>query len=239
LVKSLLAIISVMILASCAQKPSDRVDPADYEAFWLWAGVMPQPVLARAKTVYLLSGEVRRESGTFVNLRPATPRLGVPNLWLVVRVDTLRWKQGTTARLKNEVSRWRAGGNNVRGVQIDFDARTRHLDEYARFLQAFRSDLSPSTRLSVTGLMDWGVNGDPIALGSLKGVVDEMVIQTYQGRQTVPNYEKYIGRLSRLSIPFKIGLVQGGEWRADPSLKRTPHFRGYVVFLVNSSHKPS
>lgn len=235
--RRLLAAVLASTIASCAPEPEGRVDAADYDAFWLWAGVTPQPVLARAKTLYLLSGEVRRDTGTFFNLRPATPRLGVRNLWLVVRVDTLHWTPGTTAQVMSEVARWRNAGNSLRGVQIDFDARTRHLAEYARFLRNFRDDLPPSTQLSVTGLMDWGANGDPIALKSLRGVVDEVIIQTYQGRRTIPGYERYLGRLSRLDVPFKIGIVQGGQWRAPPDLTRMPRFRGYVVFLLNEPGK--
>ena len=43
--------------ASCSDP--DRVDPRDYDAFWLWAGVSPPSVLERAKTIYLLDGEIR------------------------------------------------------------------------------------------------------------------------------------------------------------------------------------
>ena len=47
-------------MAPSAAAPSpDRVDAARYEAFWLWAGVRPQPVLKRARRVYLLAAQVR------------------------------------------------------------------------------------------------------------------------------------------------------------------------------------
>jgi hypothetical protein len=39
--------------------------------------------------------------------------------------------------------------------------------------------------------------------------------------------------MSRLGLPFKIGLIQGGEWTAPDDLKDSPWFRGYVVFLLN------
>jgi hypothetical protein len=35
-----------------------------------------------------------------------------------------------------------------------------------------------------------------------------------------------------LKIPFKLGLVEGGQWRAPLSLRLNPSFKGYVVFLV-------
>ena len=221
-----------LVLACCAPSPRNRVNAADYDAFWLWAGVTPQPVLRRATTLYLLAGEVRRNTGEFISLRPGTPHLSVPELWLVVRVDTLDWKDGTGEQILSEVAAWRAAGNHLAGVQIDFDARTRHLDRYAAFLRAFRARLPHGTRLSVTGLLDWSANGDPTALQALSGTVDEIVIQTYQGRRTIPGYENYFARIEDLRVPFKVGLVQGGEWREPTDLHSAPWFRGYVIFLV-------
>ena len=65
------------------------------------------------------------------------------------------------------------------------------------------------------------------------GIVDEIVIQTYQGRKTIPGYAAYLEQLDRLNVPYKLGLVQGGEWSAPRALALDPHFNGYVVFLVN------
>jgi hypothetical protein len=99
----------------------------------------------------------------------------------------------------------------VVGIQIDFDARTLHLDEYADFLADLRMRLPAGCRLSVTGLLDWSSQGDPAALDALDGVVDEVVLQTYQGRHTIPGYGAYMAGLGRLKLPFKIGLVQDGN----------------------------
>jgi len=129
--------------------------------------------------------------------------------------------------------RWRAAGNPVVGIQIDFDARTRHLDAYAAFLKDLRARLPPDCRLGVTGLLDWSSQGDPAGLNALAGVVDEIILQTYQGRRTIPGYGAYLARLGRLGAPFRIGLIQGGEWTAPEDLARNPNFRGYVVFLRN------
>jgi hypothetical protein len=60
-----------------------------------------------------------------------------------------------------------------------------------------------------------------------------VVIQTYQGRKTITNYNAYLPALKRLTLPFKIGLVQNGEWQAPEYLEASPWFRGYVVFLRN------
>jgi len=119
-------------------------------------------------------------------------------------------------------------------VQIDFDAKTRKLGRYAAFLRDLRKRLPTRYRLSVTGLLDWSANGDPQALRSLLGTVDEVVIQTYQGRDTIWGYERYFERMRGFPIPFRVGLVQGGRWVEPASLRTEPNFKGYVVFLVNA-----
>ena len=212
----------------------ERVDASRYEAFWLWAGVKPQPVLEHARRLYLLQSEV--EAGDPVRLvaqRPAIPRVSGPELWMVVRVGTLRWPPHVYRQVLAQLERWRSAGNRVAGLQIDFDARTRHLKDYALFLDDLKHRLPADCRLSVTGLLDWSSNGDPKGLAALAGVVDEVVLQIYQGRRVIPGYALYLARLGRLKIPFRIGLLQGGEWRMPPQLPSNPWFRGFVVFLRN------
>jgi hypothetical protein len=214
------------------------IDAGDYDAFWLWAGVAPQPILEHARTLYLLQGQIdppRHGEGParLTAQVGAVPRLRRGEAWLVYRVHTLAWTPRIYDQVLSRVARWRAAGDPVAGVQIDFDARTRHLDEYGAFLRDLRSRLPKDCRLSITGLLDWSSQGDPAALQSLGGVVDEVVLQTYQGRRTIPGYQTYMDRLGRLAMPFKIGLVQGGDWRAPPGLAANPWFRGYVVFLKN------
>lgn len=222
------------LLAACHEAPTQVVDAAQYDAFWLWAGVLPQPVLNRAKTLYILEGEViARDPARLTPLRAATPRLPGRDLWLVVRVETLRWGPDVVADMRGRLARWRDAGNRVIGIQIDFDARTKHLDEYSSFLRDLRRRLPRETKLGITGLLDWSANGDPAQLLTLGDTVDEIVLQTYQGRRTIPGYDAYLAKLERFPRPFKIGLVQGGEWRAPLSLRANPQFGGYVVFLLN------
>ena len=219
-----------LLLVACREP--DRVEPRDYDAFWLWAGVAPQPVLKQARTIYLLDGEVRAgQPARYVPLLAQPPRLMDKALWLVVRTDTLDWPDGAYARLLADLEVWRAA-NNVQGVQLDFDARTRDLGRYVEFLRNFRHRLPARYRLSITGLMDWSANGDPRALAKLKGTVDEVVVQTYQGRGTIPGYDAYFARMRGFPIPFRVGLVQDGRWVEPPELRANPAFRGYVVFLL-------
>jgi hypothetical protein len=226
----------LFLLAAChrtGQAPArPGVDAAAYDAFYLWPGVHPSPRL-HPNTLYLLDGEVRRGGAA----RLQTLRMGVPHLpgtalWLVVRTDRLDWDAATYAAVLAELNAWQGHGNRLVGLQIDFDAATRGLDGYARFLRGLRARLPRTMRLSVTGLMDWSAHGDPQALAALSGVLDEVVIQTYQGRVTIPGYADYFARMAHFPIPFRVALVEGGSWQAPPMLAHAPGFRGYVVFLL-------
>ena len=85
----------------------------------------------------------------------------------------------------------------------------------------------------MTGLLDWAKTGDVTTLNALP--VDELVVQSYQGRQTVANYQAYLPALARLRIPFKLGLLQNGrrDLRAEAQLEKSPWYRGTVVFMLN------
>jgi hypothetical protein len=232
------AIALLLALGLSAPATAGTVRAEDYDAFWLWAGVRPQPALARARTLYILQGQVAPrsaadEEGRLIAQGGAVPHLTSGETWLDYRAHTLRWSPAVYGQILARLQRWRAAGDPVAGVQIDFDSGTRHLADYAAFLRDLRARLPPDCHLSITGLMDWSSQGDSAALSTLGGVVDEVVLQTYQGRHTIPGYQAYLARLSRMTIPFKIGLVEGGDWTAPPDLAANPWFRGYVVFLKN------
>lgn len=219
-------------LSACGSGGEVTVAARDYDAFFLWAGVEAPAWLGAARTVYLLAGELgHRRGGAFVPLR-ATPQASGPEIWATVRLERLDWGEAVRAQVLGMLTRWEAAGNCVMGLQLDFDAATRGLDGYAAFLGEVRRSLDRRWRLSITGLLDWSAGGDPRALARLSGVVDEIVVQTYQGRRTIPGYEAYLSALRRLGMPYRVGLVEGGAWREPQGLAVDPHFRGYVVFLV-------
>lgn len=225
---------ALLLLGGCRRQSEDRiVDPARHDAFFLWAGVRAPAELVRARTVYLLAGEVRAGDGSvFVPLRPQVPRVRRAEVWLTVRVERIDWSEGLYRRVLGELARWERAGNRLAGLQIDFDASTRGLAGYAEFLAGLRERLPPRFRLSVTGLLDWSAHGDAAALARLAGTVDEAVIQTYQGRRTIPGYERYMASLAKLPMPYRVALVEGGKWREPDSLSGDPRFKGYVVFLL-------
>jgi hypothetical protein len=229
------ALVAFVFLVAPGLAVAAPTDAGDYDAFFLWAGVKPQPLLAEARSLYLLQGQVTDgDPVRLVAQRPALPQVSSADVWMVVRVETLDWPVAVYTQVLAALSRWRAAGNKVLGLQIDFDAGTRHLDKYAAFLADLRKRLPDDCRLSITGLLDWSSNGDPAGLAALRGVVDEVVLQIYQGRRVIAGYAGYLAALDRLEIPFRIGLLQGGEWDAPKDLAGNPWFRGYVVFLVNA-----
>ena len=231
--RSLGIILVALALTCCAGRPASRVDPRHYDTFFLWPGMRPPDLPGGPKVVYLLAGEVRgADASRIVPLR-AVPHVPSAEVWLTVRAERLDWGEHVYRDVLGELARWQAAGNHVAGLQVDFDAATRGLDGYAAFLTDLRSRLPPHYRLSVTGLLDWSAHGDPAALARLGGVVDELVIQTYQGRRTIPGYQNYMAALNKLAVPHKIGLVDGGEWQEPPGLARDRQFRGYVVFMLN------
>ncbi len=229
-----LAFVACVLLALASSARAEIVRAENYNSFWLWAGVEPQAALLKAKEIYLLAGEVTERAPTrVISQRSSMPHVRGPGVWIVYRTQTLDWRDAVFTDILNHVESWRAAGNRVIGLQIDFDSGTKHLDRYAAFLANLRSRLPKNYSLSVTGLLDWGVNGNQAGLKALAGVADEVVLQIYQGRHVIPNYEVYVAQLKRMKMPFRIGLLQGGDWRVPADLESNPYFRGYVVFLLN------
>jgi len=104
--KCFAAALVALALAAC-QPAERRVDAGDYDAFWLWAGVTPQPVLQRAKTIYILQGEIRGvENPSMVSLRPGTPAVRHADIWVVYRVETLNWGKDIVPLIRNDIARW-------------------------------------------------------------------------------------------------------------------------------------
>ena len=221
-------------LSVLAGETAGRVDARHYHAFWLWSGVHLPPALPNVQDVYLHQGEVLVRQGRAVLVPAGLPvtRLRIPRLWITLRLETIDISDALIDGMIRQVSRWRRAGNQVVGLQIDFDAATRRLSDYGDFLQRVRARLPAGMALGVTGLLDWAQTGSVAQLNRLP--VDELVVQTYQGRTTVAGYDRYLSALSGLQIPFRVGIVQGGEWSdaAEKALSTSPWFTGMVVFVV-------
>jgi hypothetical protein len=228
----------LMLWIAAAPAAADEiVRAADYDSYWLWAGVKARPGLDKAKTIYLLQGEIGpdRFDGA-IRLKAqggASPGPHAPALWLAYRVRSLDWSPEIVAAITHRLALWRAEPGRVVGVQMDFDASTHGLKGYVAFLRALRKSLPTDCALSVTGLMDWASQASPEDLDELSGTVDEVTFQTYRGRATVDDIDAYVSRLTRVRFPFRLGLAEGAAWSPPAELALNPHFQGYVVFLRN------
>lgn len=227
-------LIGLLLLLSSSSSLS-VVQESQYTEFWLWGGVNASRRFAQAKQFYVLQGFITENRQKVIFTRQgmqAANELG--SVILVYRLNTLVWNRLIHDTLLSHIQAWEYRGNTVLGIQLDFDARTKNLDQYSGFLRRVRDDLPLSYRLSITGLLDWASQGDPAVLESLHGVVDEIIFQTYQGKQSIPNYPAYLKSLGRLHFPFKIGLVENGEWdlRYEYELRLSGYYRGAVVFLL-------
>ena len=224
------------------------IDPKDYEQFWLWTPPKDDTKLSQAHTLYILQGEIRpnnipyyrpdtSENTAYSALATLTPQgLGVRSLrnkkiWLVYRATSQEWSDEVMAQLIERLEKWQRAGNQIMGIQIDYDAPTYRLDKYAQLLKSIRKQLPAQYQLSVTGLLDWSNQADDPQFMQLSDAVDELVIQTYQGTTTLTNYAQYLKKLENLPFDFKVGIIEGGQWQGAAFLEDNPHFKGYVVFL--------
>ncbi|CAK0754851.1 hypothetical protein CCP3SC15_10060 [Gammaproteobacteria bacterium] len=153
---------------------------------------------------------------------------------MVYRLEVMQWPEHLQQQVWQDIKAFEARGNHVWGIQLDFDAATEKLGTYGTLLRQVRLHLPVPYELSVTGLMDW--TGRLTDLNALQGVVGEIVFQTYQGRHPVQDHQRYLLQLSKrkLTIPFKIGLVEYGEYDTNTlaAVRRHPFYRGTVIFLL-------
>jgi len=228
---------TILILAlNMTLAHAEQIKAEDYRDYWLWAGVHYRPELETAKSIYLLQGEIAPApaGGAYVKFQGgAQPGPHGPAIWLVYRVRSLEWGAEIIATIVRRLELWRAQPGKISGIQLDFDASTHGLVDYARFLKTIRASLPVDCRLSITGLMDWASQADPDDLDRLSGTVDEIIFQTYRGRKTISDIGDYLKRIARLRVPFRLGLAEGSEWSYREPLARNPYFNGYVVFLQN------
>ncbi len=227
-------LISLILLVLSA--PSQLlVRENQYTEFWIWGGIDSSRNFTQGKQFYVLQGYITENRQKVSFTRQGMQAVsGFGSVILVYRLNTLVWNRVIHDTLINHIQAWEYRGNTVLAIQLDFDARTKNIDQYAGFLRQVRQDLPASYGLSITGLLDWASQGDLSVLESLQGVVDEIIFQTYQGKHTIPNYSAYLKSLVKLRFPFKIGLVENGEWdrRYEYELSQSSYYRGAVVFLL-------
>lgn len=246
MLKRFYAVCSFMALSLCLwactpnqSASSSTVDASQYDSFWIWGNISSAPYLSKAKEIYVLQGEVRlnksAQQSALIPQGVAVLKVPHQQVWLVYRNHLLNWRPEEIQLIAQRIQQWEQAGNQVQGIQIDFDSPTKDIRSYARFLAKLRAALPQKYRLSITGLLDWANIQDQQAQHLLRENIDELVIQSYQGSTTIPNYQSYLNKVSKLQLPYKIGIVQRGEWNPELNFTADPNFKGYVVFLLRSA----
>jgi len=213
--------------------------PAAALDYWAWRpNVHLARVLPDAGKLYLLEGELLQRDGLIRFHRRGFPPASASAhpLVMVYRLEVMQWPDSMQRQALQDIEAFAARGNLVWGIQLDFDAATAALGSYGALLRQVRAALPSQYGLSVTGLMDWASQGRLEDLNALQGVVSEVVFQSYQGAHPIQDHRRYLQRLSqrKLTVPFKIGLVERGDYDADvlATVRRHPYYRGTVVFLL-------
>lgn len=238
MVRHLLCVIALacsLFQCSDADESSSR---GEQIAYWLWAGLTAHDAPPNSD-LYVFQGTIHTDStsSTYERQGLFPHPIKARSLHLVYRLEgSLPPADSMVQVFERAVTRWQRHPVAVDGVQLDFDSPTAKLAEYARFLQDVRSRLDTSYALSITGLGDWVLAGDRGALEAISSQVDELVIQLYQGRQPLADIDSYVIGLSRLTIPFRVGLIAGYELPgALDRLKKNSAFRGLVYFVVRDA----
>ena len=234
-------VLSMMLLLPIQniKATTEHVDANQYSSFWIWGRIPSAPYLQRAKELYILQGEIRLDSfskqSIFIAQGVGVLKIPHQKVWLVYRNHHLQWNNQELAHILKRIKYWENAGNNIQGIQIDFDARTKNLNEYAIFLQKLRAQLPPKYKLSITGLLDWSNVQNQETLNLLRQNIDELAIQSYQGSTTIANYQNYLKKISTMKLPYKIGVVQNGLWDKSLNFNSDPNFKGFIVFLLRES----
>lgn len=195
-------------------------------AFWFWHGSardegwMKDPVDA----LYVQVGTLREV--------PLEPGLDWPGelprareYWMVIR-NELPWTPppARASAITRAVRRlWldgQAAGRPLAGLQLDIDAPTGKLREYAAFLREVRKGLPSGAQLSITALLDWFRDGTEVA--QVIREVDEFVPQFYDlgpGYQREPaiaarvDARRWGPAFNRYGKRFRVGISTFGRSR--------------------------
>lgn len=206
-------------------------------AFWAWRTNAPSNVEVQkafaatsAKTLFLRAGQFDLVKGALQRIRPVSGTLPSSVELHLVYTGTRKflrdWEQlEASAIAKAVVETYQAdlaralnSHAKVNGLQLDFDAPTRFLPQYAQLLQRLRDLLPPNTKLSITGLPTWASSRD---LKAVLATVDFWIPQCYgtaipaHVNQRIPisspsDVARIVTQARQLNKPFYAGLSAYG-----------------------------
>lgn len=161
-------LVALCLLAACGRKPARHVrsGPMEPPSFWVWHRSSPlkpaEVETLRSNGVRTLSWQVAEcgwSGEDWLVNRIAGPIDGGADL-KIVPVFRLKPEAaflgapGAAERLAKAVRAWHGRHAAPEVIELDFDCPARLLGNYAKFLRAFGSEVSPA-RVSVTALASW------------------------------------------------------------------------------------
>ena len=220
-----------------AARPRARAPQETPVAFWAWREAMPSAqswVAASQATgalvLFARAGQWDWHEGRWQRVRAAQGKWPpVSELHLVYnatrdglaqleKLDAALFAKEIAAVFAADKTRAETEGAKVAGLQLDIDAPTRLLPNYAELLRAIRAAIGPAVKLSVTGLPTWM---DSAMLPQVLAEVDFWTPQCYGGRipQRLDDAQpiaapdevtRSVARARALGKPFYAGLAAYG-----------------------------
>jgi len=230
------------LLSSCSATGQTPATPQKWKVgFWFWEGseVTAQTATLSADTVYFHGGRIEQGAGRnfwFVGRNLPEPLPDAKEYWMTLRYERQQVPSVDAIPQLGESLRWTKAEADRRhipfaGVQLDIDAPTGSLRQYATFLREVRKVLPSGTRLSITALLDWFREGTSIS--EVIKEVDEFVPQFYdlsgsdEGRGTFRvsvsqpqdlrpvaariDSAEWGPRFNRYAKPYRIGISTFGR----------------------------
>jgi len=222
---------------------ASEVPPPPPVSYWLWAGLTEADLPPNTTTpLYIWQGTITQQGAALRYERKGLfpyPLLRAP-VFLVFRLEGEKADPERLYKIfEKTADLWQRHGVTIRGLQLDFDSPTGKLLTYGNYLNTVRTALPNNYKLSVTGLGDWVLSGDPAALHRITQASDEIVFQLYQGRESFPEIPLYVERLRKADFPFRIGLLTNTKQeKRIAALEANPYYRGIVYFLQKPLVQP-
>ncbi len=203
-------------------------------AYWVWAGILPKDVPENNR-LYIYQGAIKQESEKLYFTRKGIypSPLKAKEVYLAFRLQGELPDPDKIVKITTDfVNQWQQHDVAITGIQLDFDSATAKLLSYSEFLKQYRSQLPKTLKLSITGLGDWVLYGNPKTLKEISETTDEIIFQLYQGRKPLPEIDRYVEGLATLQVPFKVGFLSKYPYQNYIDvLNKNEYFKGIVLFV--------
>lgn len=231
-----LLLLLTAVFAACVLAGTSYIAPALWRqheaADWIWPTAAARADVATHP--YLFQGTFRHR-GDEIGFEPGgiSPWLGGPRrVVLVIRIEGVLPAPGHVAAVSQALAQqWARDDGVVDGLQLDFDAPAATLRTYGDFLADVHQRLPKSWAFSITGLGSWLFDAPLSLRRDVAAQVDFIAFQFYRGRRPIRQPERYLARLRRSGVNYKIGLLpsqRDASWL--PWLNLDAGFRGYLYF---------